>query len=51
MKEICNALVQADVSMKLVIEVRKNLSKTIQIETMGAGLNRRNVIRQVRDSY
>lgn len=48
LKEICNALVTADVNMKLVVELRGNLKKTLALEDMGAGLNRRNVIRSVR---
>lgn len=46
LKEICNALVSADVNMKLVFELRSNLKKTLQLEEMSAGLNRRNAIRQ-----
>lgn len=46
LKEICNALINADVNTKLVLEVRGNLKKTLAIEAMGAGLNRRNAIRQ-----
>lgn len=46
LKEICNALVSADVNTKLVVELRNNLKKTLAIEAMGAGLNRRHVIRQ-----
>ena len=47
LKEICNALVTADVNMKLVLELRNSLKKTLALEDMGAGLNRRNVIRSV----
>lgn len=50
LKEICNALVTADVNMKLVFDLRSNLKKTLALEEMGAGLNRRNVIRSVRGS-
>jgi signal recognition particle GTPase len=50
LKEICTALISADVNAKLVLELRSNLKKTLALEEMSAGLNRRNVIRQVRSS-
>jgi len=47
LKEICNALVTADVNFNLVIKLRKNITEKVKIEDMAAGLNKRKIIQQV----
>eukprot|EP01121_Diplochlamys_sp_Union-15-3_P014621 TRINITY_DN4685_c0_g1_i1.p1 TRINITY_DN4685_c0_g1~~TRINITY_DN4685_c0_g1_i1.p1 ORF type:complete len:477 (-),score=120.04 TRINITY_DN4685_c0_g1_i1:9-1439(-) len=46
LKEICNALVAADVNFKLVINLRTQLKKKLKIEEMAAGLDKRRLIRK-----
>jgi len=46
LKEICNALVTADVNFNLVIKLRKNITEKVKIEDMAAGLNKRKIIQQ-----
>jgi len=46
LKDICNALMQADVNFKLVMELRKNIKNRIALEDMAAGLNRRKAIQK-----
>lgn len=47
-KEICAALLQSDVNVKLVAGMRNNIKKRINLEEMAAGVNRRRVIQSVR---
>jgi signal recognition particle subunit SRP54 len=46
LKEIGNALIQADVAVNLVITLRKNIKNKIKLEEMAAGLNKRKIIKQ-----
>lgn len=46
LKEIGNALVAADVNFNLVLQLRKNLAKKINLDEMAAGVNRRKIIQQ-----
>lgn len=46
LKEICNALLGADVNFRLVASMRKNIKSVIDFEEMAAGLNKRLIIRK-----
>jgi len=48
MKEICTALIQADVNVKLVANMRANVKKRVNMEEMAGGLNKRKIIEKVR---
>eukprot|EP00051_Salpingoeca_urceolata_P033149 m.19194 g.19194 ORF g.19194 m.19194 type:complete len:515 (+) comp5891_c0_seq1:396-1940(+) len=45
LKEICAALLNSDVNVKLVSQLRKNIKSIIDFEEMAAGLNKRRIIR------
>jgi signal recognition particle subunit SRP54 len=47
MKEICNALVSADVNFKLVMQLRTNIKNKINVDDMPAGINKRTVIQKI----
>jgi len=47
-KEICNALVAADVNIKIIFNLRESIKARIQLNTIPAGLNKRKYIRKVR---
>ena len=44
LKEICTALLEADVNVKLVGRLRQNVRDAIDFEEMAAGLNKRRII-------
>lgn len=44
LKEICKALLEADVNIKLVKRLRENIKKCIDFEEMATGLNKRRII-------
>ncbi|PRD33849.1 UNVERIFIED_CONTAM: Srp54 [Trichonephila clavipes] len=44
LKEICTALLEADVNIKLVKQLRENVRSVIDFEEMAAGLNKRRMI-------
>ena len=44
LKEICTALLEADVNVKLVGRLRQNVRAAIDFEEMAAGLNKRRII-------
>ncbi|CAN7943098.1 unnamed protein product, partial [Ixodes pacificus] len=44
LKEICTALLEADINIKLVKQLRENVRSAIDIDEMGAGLNKRRMI-------
>lgn len=46
-KEICTALLQADVNVKLVARLRDNVKKRVNMEEMAGGLNKRKIIEKV----
>lgn len=46
LKEICNALVASDVSVGLVVKLRKNIKMAVNIQEMAAGLNQRKIIQK-----
>ena len=47
-KEIGNALVEADVNIKLVDTLRKSVKKTVNFKELGAGVNKKRIIQKVR---
>lgn len=47
LKEIGNALMQADVNYQLVGKLRKNIKAKVNLEEMAAGHNKRKLIQQV----
>lgn len=44
LKEICKALLESDVNIKLVVALRENVKAAIDFEDMAGGLNKRRVI-------
>jgi len=47
LKEICNALVSSDVNVKLVMELRKNIKDSVNLDEIASGINKRRVIQKV----
>eukprot|EP00899_Mesostigma_viride_P002874 jgi/Mesvir1/12588/Mv24180-RA.1 len=46
LKEICTALLQADVNVRLVSTLRNNIKKIVNLEDLAAGHNKRKIIQQ-----
>ena len=46
-KEICNALVEADVNVKLVAGLRKSIHRTVNFKDLAPGVNKKRVIQKV----
>lgn len=46
LKGICGALLEADVNVKLVSNLRQNIKKSIDFDEMAAGLNKRKIIQK-----
>lgn len=46
-KELCMALLEADVNIKLVSSLRNSIKKRIAFDDMAAGVNKRRVIQSV----
>lgn len=44
LKEICKALLQSDVNVRLVAALRTNIKKRVNVEELAAGLNKRKII-------
>ncbi|WIA37924.1 hypothetical protein OEZ86_001301 [Tetradesmus obliquus] len=44
LKEICSALLQSDVNVRLVAGLRNNIKKRVNVEELAAGLNKRKII-------
>jgi signal recognition particle GTPase len=44
LKEVCTALLEADVNVKLVGRLRQNVREAIDFDEMAAGLNKRKII-------
>lgn len=44
LNEICRALLEADVNIKLVKKLKENVKSVIDFEEMAAGLNKRKMI-------
>jgi signal recognition particle subunit SRP54 len=47
LKEIATALLQADVNVRMVANLRKNVKTRVNVEQMGQGLNKQRVIEKV----
>lgn len=47
-KEICNALMEADVNIKLVAGVRKSIRNAVNFKDMQPGVNKKRLIQKVR---
>lgn len=50
-KEICSALIEADVNVKLVAGLRTSIKRTVNFKELGAGVNKKRIIQKVRISY
>ncbi|TGZ83153.1 signal recognition particle protein [Ascodesmis nigricans] len=46
LKEICAALVEADVNIKLVANLRKSIRHTVNFKELGAGVNKKRLIQK-----
>lgn len=46
-KEICNALVEADVNIRLVASLRKDIKQTVNFKEIGPGVNKKKLIQKV----
>lgn len=46
-KEICNALVEADVNIKLVAGLRASIRKSVNFKDIAPGVNKKRVIQKV----
>ena len=44
LKEVCKALIESDVNIRLVQQLRENVKSVIDFEEMAAGLNKRRMI-------
>jgi signal recognition particle subunit SRP54 len=47
-KEICNALMEADVNIKLVSGLRKSIRNSVNFKEIGPGVNKKRLIQKVR---
>ena len=46
LREICAALLESDVNVKLVQALRKNIKEIVNLESLAAGVNKRKVIQK-----
>ncbi|QQP49482.1 Signal recognition particle 54 kDa protein [Caligus rogercresseyi] len=46
LKELCAALLEADVNIRLVAKLRENVRGVINFEEMAQGLNKRQIIKE-----
>lgn len=46
-KDICNALVAADVNFKIVFALRENIKNRIKLDAIPAGIDKRRYIKKV----
>lgn len=46
LKEVCGALIESDVNVKLVAQLRDNVKKTINFDDMAGGVNKRRLIQR-----
>jgi signal recognition particle subunit SRP54 len=46
LQEVCSALLEADVNIRMVKTLRENVKKCIDFEEMAQGLNKRRMIQQ-----
>lgn len=47
LKEICKALLEADVNVKLVASLRTNIKAAVAIDKQPAGINKRKLVHKV----
>jgi hypothetical protein len=47
-KEICSALIEADVNVKLVAGLRKSIKSTVNLKELGPAVNKKRLIQKVR---
>lgn len=47
LKDICNALVEADVNIKTVFELRKRIKQSLNLEEMAAAVDKRRIVKKV----
>ena len=48
LKEICGALLEADVNVKLVGALRKSIKSSVSVKDLAPGLNKKRLIQKVR---
>ena len=48
LKDICTALLEADVNVRLVQTLRKNIKSIVNVDELASGLNKQRVIQKVR---
>jgi signal recognition particle subunit SRP54 len=46
-KEICNALIEADVNIKLVAGLRNSIKRTVNFNDQSPGVNKKRLIQKV----
>ena len=46
-KEICNALVEADVNVKLVVGLRTSIKRAVNFKDLPPGVNKKRIIQKV----
>jgi signal recognition particle GTPase len=49
-KEICNALIEADVNIKLISGLRKSIRSTVNFKELAPGVNKKKIIQKVNES-
>lgn len=49
-KEICAALLEADVNVKLVGSLRKSIKASVNLKDLAPGVNKKRLIQKVRNS-
>ena len=47
LKEICKALLESDVNIKLVQNLRNNIKSIVNLESLASGVNKRKIIQKV----
>ncbi|KAJ3090769.1 Signal recognition particle [Quaeritorhiza haematococci] len=46
LKDVCTALLEADVNVRLVQQLRKNIKKIVNLEELAAGINKRRLVQR-----
>jgi len=49
-KEICSALIEADVNVKLVANLRKSIKHAVNLKELSPGVNKKRLIQKVSSS-
>jgi signal recognition particle subunit SRP54 len=49
-KDICNALIEADVNIKLISGLRKSIRNTVNFKDLAPGVNKKKIIQKVIES-